>query len=336
MADQAPAPASSQGDFAASLVQKEANSGISSVQAASGIDRFARHERRKKGGVGGTIECTFGGQKVRFIDTESLGAIDAVDRAFQGQTISIGDAIDWTARLAIRPTAKTSAAEIFRYGFRSFFVDVSHPGDTSPGLFNMMVAEAISVLFEWLYDVLGRRVTDEDAEISLFRGFSSIAKARSSGITQEMTNQIDNYFDNAVNTFEKAIENGTLNASKGALQPIAEDFGKNLAKKLSAHLKDMTPKEREDFQKDPLAIYDFVKSVFQDNPAIRQYKFIFIDEGMEALRVDRELSRKEIERLTTAAAKGSDGASTPAPSTPLAETKQANWFSRMFGGAGKG
>jgi hypothetical protein len=68
----------------------------------------------------------------------------------------------------------------------------------------------------------------------------------------------------------------------------------------------------------------------------RGKEIVFLDEAIEAAHAREEALKKQIADLTTAAAKGGDGASTPAPKTPLAETRQANWLSRMLGGAGRG
>ena len=265
--------------------------------------RLLEHQRRKNG-KGGCIRTADGRL---FLDTESAGALDGFTRDLEGRTTwEIGELVDWTLRLAIRPTAKSSAASIASYAFQSFFIDVSEHGrnDTLP---QRLVAEMIQVGFEWFVNVLSYEITGVDAEDALRDGFEAVSNLRKSGISKELVNQVDNYFDVAVDAIRLAAEKGQIRGGKvsaDGVELLAKEFGRVLANELST----ASAERKKRMLHDPVEVFDFYNEILtkgkmsfqlEDDGSIRELK------ARKARLIQLEKENEELRSKLTTTAKDS-------------------------------
>ena len=139
------------------------------------------------------------------------------------------------------------------------------------------------------------------------RGFNALLNARNNGITESLIEKIDDYFDVAVEAIHKAAEKGELGKiSADGVEPLAEEFGRVLAKKLMA----LSKEEKERLIHDPVAVFDFYNKILRDGGMsfrlkdeateelrVRQNRLLELEKENAVLRQrDAEL-RKEAERL---------------------------------------
>lgn len=285
MADFPSAPAAPDGisAFANSLVDANRNNG--GYDLGLGESRLSRRlleHYKRLGGKGGKIRC--GDNEKFYLDTESAGAVDRFGRELEGRGYSdIGELIDWTLRLAVRPTAKTSAASITNYALQSFFINVSDHGrsDTLP---QQLVGEGIQVAFEFLVDVLSVEIKGIDAEDALREGFEAFANARRSGISKELLEQVDNYFDLAVDAIRKAAEQGKIGGGKitiDGIEALSREFGEALAKKL----KKASPERKQKMIEDPTEVFKFYNELLRESG---QTFTLEEDESLKHLEAQKE------------------------------------------------
>jgi hypothetical protein len=288
----APSVGNSTNDFVQSMVDRGNQGGGYDIGLGqSRLSRRLIEHYKRKGAKGGKISCGEGKYERFYLDTDSADSVYRFGHELEGTVNDLGDAIDWMLRLSIRPTAKTSAANMANYALQSFFIEVSEHGyyDTLP---QRLVAEGIQVSFELLVDVLSIEITGVDAEDALREGFEAVAKARKSGITEELINQMDNYFDIAVDAIRDAAKDGKISGGRitgDGVEGLSREFGKALAKKLKA----ASPERKQKMLVDPVEVFDFYNELLKESGQ----KFKLED---DASLIHMRAKRDELVRLKAA------------------------------------
>ena len=260
----APSVGNSTNDFVQSMVDRGNQGGGYDIGLGqSRLSRRLIEHYKRRGGKGGKVRCGEGDYEHYYLDTESAGAVNRFGHQLDGTNYDLGEAIDWMLRLSIRPSAKGSIASATSYALQSFFIEVSEHGyyDTLP---QRLVAEFIQVGFELLVDILSVEITGVDPEDALREGFEAVSRARKSGISQDLLNQIDNYFDIAVDAIRNAAEKGQIGGGKitgDGVEALSREFGKALAKKLKA----ASPERKQKMLVDPVEVYEFYNELLRES-----------------------------------------------------------------------
>lgn len=216
-------------------------------------NQYARYDRLiSHNPQNGTI--TVAG-KTEYLTSAQVDRLDAIEHKLNGTGYSAGDLLDWGLRLAVRPKSGSNITAMMSYGFRSAFIDVSNDGQND-GLFNRLLAEAISICFELFIDVVSVRTSKEQPEEAVRKGFEAIANARNKGISKELLGAMDDHFDLLAEALQEAVEKQQgyfKGLTKEALPELSMTMGEGIANKL----KKLSPEAKQKLIDDPVAVLEF-------------------------------------------------------------------------------
>ena len=143
------------------------------------------------------------------LDYDQSRKIDILIHTLEDRGYSFGEFMDWLAEQAVRPTIGGGVASVTNYALKSFFINVSDPRDKSPGLFNMLLAEAIQVLFEFVVSCVAKPIMNEEPEVLTRKGFDSIAQKCPRGLNKALFDAVDDQLDALETAVEGGIEKGS-------------------------------------------------------------------------------------------------------------------------------